>query len=61
MKIEVRRAVAQFEGIEPSVRPAIPRVHTSKKLAILVAMMNRDVLPPNVISANDLESWHLLV
>ena len=61
LRIEMRQAVAQIEGTEPMRRPAIPRVNTSKNLAIMVAIMNADVLPPYIELAVDLESWTMLI
>ena len=61
LRIETRRVVTQFEGTEPKRQAAIPRIDTSKKLAIMVAIMNADVLPPYIKLAVDLESWNMLV
>ena len=57
----MRRAVTQFEGTKPTGRPAIPRINTSKKLAIMAVIMNTDVLPSYIKLAMDLESWNMLV
>ena len=57
----MRRAVTQFEGTDSTRRPAIPIINISKKLVIMVAVMNSDVLPPYIELAVDLESWNMLV
>ena len=59
LRIEMRRAVTQFEGTDLSRRPAIPRINTSKELAIMVAIMNADT--PDIELVVDLESWQILV
>ena len=57
----MRRAVNQFEGTDPTRRPAISRINTLKELAIMIAIMNADVLPPYIELAVDLESQNMLV
>lgn len=45
LRMEFTRALLEFEGTNPLVRPSIPRQNSSRRLAIAAELMNNMILP----------------
>ena len=57
---EFRKAIAEYDGTNPSTRPALPRVNSSRKLAILLDAANL-IIPDYILTATTLEQLHLII
>lgn len=62
LKNGMKEVMFQFEGTSPVMRPVIPKINTSRRMARILDTMNREVLPEEVAIAQDLETpfCHLL-
>ncbi|GBP96556.1 hypothetical protein EVAR_91098_1 [Eumeta japonica] len=59
--IEMRMALTMFEGTNPVCRPKIPKINAFYKVAEIIEIMNKEIIPPYLATIYNLEQIHLIL
>ncbi|CAH2019305.1 unnamed protein product [Acanthoscelides obtectus] len=58
---EMGRAYAEFDGTNPLERPPLPKLKSSRKLAVVLCQLNKQILPEYLAHSNCIEQLHTLI